>query len=1101
MIQLGSLVRSRNNNLGIGKVKETNDQSALVEYFCSVGNRLEKTLPLISLTRVIIQRQTRCYIKLENQDRWAIGRIFAWDEDNSKYQIDLPDNKTELVNEPEVYIRCNIPIEDPIDIIAMKGQETPYFHERRFSLAQSLISQRAVSHGMTGLLSANIKFYPHQIEVIRRVLEDSTQRYLLADDVGLGKTIEAGVILRQYLLDEPQKKALVLVPRYLLQQWHQELENKFYISHFPDRVKLLAVEDIDKVNRNAEIGCLILDEAHLIAVKAYSLDASIRKDFAVLKQLAHQCDRLLLLSATPLLHHEKEYLAMLHLLDSDSHRLDDLKSFRLKVQNRAAIGQVLLSLQQNANSSELTSNLNQLRTIFAEDNYLLNLANELENSSQTNVDQNEIIKKIRNHLSDTYRLDRRMLRNRIDAIKDVINERNITPKAEYDLDERSIDIHELLEKWRTVAPKEKQYQRIFLLLFRASGTWLGILEQVITGRLNKLTRKELIQEFGDESVTILANTPKFDGEEEILQSLLKIIRQPSEDGDRIELLKTVLLYHLSERFNLQSYRSNIGKLLEQVQRRITRPIPGDTLPKIVIFTNFVQGATEIIRCLRNSFGQVTVASQQLGQNRLELDKNLKQFKIDPRCFILVCDSFNDEAPNLQFADWMIHFDLPWSPNRLEQILNGIDTIVEPSKVEFTVFAGGDLEDSPHDAWYRLLKEGLKIFNQSISNYQFYIDEKLPELEAKLFDGANGLLESIEQIQTEIAQEQIKLSQQNILDEIDVSDEDASQYFTALDNYDAQYQEMQRAVEGWICDALEFKQVYHPDLSGIQRYQPTMRTLVPVDELRTYFTTFGETFGTFNRKLANENSDIKLYRIGEEFVESLASYIRWDDRGQAFAMWRHDKSWDKGKEWFGFRFNYVIETNLGSYATDDTKSQIIKRGADGLFPPIIKSIFLDARNESSMCVVEDEELLNILQLPYRGKGGSSYRDYNLAKSRLTVLDNFVESSKWQDFCYHAHETSLELLYQSTDFVEMCEKNAEIAEEKLGHKVEQLRLRFQELVRSNTLYNSEIESEIESESELMTAIVEGIRDPSIRLDSVGFMIVSGQAPTQFGEEGND
>ena len=1098
MIQVGSLVRSRNNNLGIGKVTQISEQSVVVEYFCSLGKQIQNTLPLISLSQVKIQRQTRCYIKLENEDRWGIGRIFAWDEDNDVYQIDLPDKKTVLVTEQEVYVRCDLPIEDPIDILAMKGQETPYFHERRLALVNCLMSQRAVSRGMTGLLSANIKLYPHQVEVIRRVLEDPIQRYLLADDEGLGKTIEAGAILRQYLLDEPQGTALVVVPQYLLEQWHQELENKFYISHFPDRVKVVAVEDVQKINRNADINFVILDQADKIAAMAYSFDASQRQSFAIYKHIAHKCDRLLLLTGTPLLNHERDYLAMLHLLDPDIYRMDDLTSFRTKVQNRAAIGKILLSLE-NADSVVLKDNLNQLQKLFPKDTYLLNLADQRENL-QTATDQDKIIKAIRTHISDTHRLHRRILRNRAASVEDVIFERNITPKAEYDLDERSIDIHELIEKWRSVAPNEKEYQRIFLLLFLASGTWLGLLEQVITARLKNVAGKELIQDFDEESISMLTDTPKFASEEEILESLLKIVRQPSEDGDRIELLKTVLLYHLSERFNLQSYRSNLSKLLEQVQRRITRPIPGDTLAKIVIFTSFPQVGAEIVRCLRSSFGKATVATHQVGQTRAEVEKNLKQFKNDPKCFILVCDSAAEEGRSLQFADWMIHFDIPWSPNRLEKRISRIDSIYTTHKSELTVFAGADLEDSPHDAWYRLLKEGLTIFQQSITNFQSYLDKKLPQLEAKLFEtGANGLVESIEQIQGDIAAEKVKLNEQNVLDEIDILDEDATQYFTALDNYDAQYQEIQRCVEGWICDALEFKQVYKTDFTGIQRYQPTMRTLIPVDELRTYFNTFAETFGTFNRQLANQNSDINLYRIGEEFLESLASYIHWDDRGQAFALWRFDKSWDnsQGKEWFGFRFNYIIEANL-TYLKDDTKYHILKRRADGLFPPIVESIFVDA--VEPMSVVQNEELLIILQRPYKGKGGIQYRDYNLAKTRLSIIDSFVEANKWQDFCYQARQTSLELLQERPDFLELCEKQAKIAEDKLNKRVEQLQLRLNQLLENKERSNSELAEEIETETDLIQLIVEGIRHPSIRLDSVGFIVVSGCPPTQSDEEGD-
>ncbi|NJL11517.1 MAG: DEAD/DEAH box helicase [Calothrix sp. SM1_7_51] len=88
---------------------------------------------------------------------------------------------------------------------------------------------------MTGVLSANIQLLPHQVEVVRRVLSDPIQRYLLADEVGLGKTIEAGAIIRQYFLDNPSGDVLVLAPQYLLEQWRLEMETKFYISQFSDR--------------------------------------------------------------------------------------------------------------------------------------------------------------------------------------------------------------------------------------------------------------------------------------------------------------------------------------------------------------------------------------------------------------------------------------------------------------------------------------------------------------------------------------------------------------------------------------------------------------------------------------------------------------------------------------------------------------------------------------------------------------------------------------------------------------------------------------------------------------------------------------------------
>jgi ATP-dependent helicase HepA len=418
MIKLGLLVQSQNNYLGIGKVIEVAQTNAIVEYFCSIGQRLQKTLPLTSLSQVKLEPQARCYIKFPNQDKWIIGRIFAWDEEIEQYQVDLPDKKTAIVTEEEIFVRCNLPNTDPIETLAMKGHETPYFHDKRLGFVKSLIQQRAVSRGMTGLISANINLYPHQVEVVRRVLEDPIQRYLLADEVGLGKTIEAGAILRQFLLDEPKKGAVIIVPKYLLQQWRTELENKFYISHFPKRVVVLAVEDVHKVNLKAKIGCLILDEAHHIAAMATSKDAAVRQRFETCKTLAHKSDRLLLLSATPVVNHEQDFLAMLHLLDPTTYKLNDLAGFRAKVESRQQIGKVLLAFTEDANPVVLKNNLPELRNLFAEDKYLLKLVDDLENCLQKkSPEQNQIVQAIRTHISDTYRLHRRMLRNRRAAVE------------------------------------------------------------------------------------------------------------------------------------------------------------------------------------------------------------------------------------------------------------------------------------------------------------------------------------------------------------------------------------------------------------------------------------------------------------------------------------------------------------------------------------------------------------------------------------------------------------------------------------------------------------------------------------------------------------
>ncbi len=68
---------------------------------------------------------------------------------------------------------------------------------------------RAAAEGLAGTLSSKIELVPHQLAAVRRVMTDPTPRFLLADEVGMGKTIEAEIIARQCLIDDPTRHVLV----------------------------------------------------------------------------------------------------------------------------------------------------------------------------------------------------------------------------------------------------------------------------------------------------------------------------------------------------------------------------------------------------------------------------------------------------------------------------------------------------------------------------------------------------------------------------------------------------------------------------------------------------------------------------------------------------------------------------------------------------------------------------------------------------------------------------------------------------------------------------------------------------------------------------
>src|SRR5438132_585773 len=155
-------------------------------------------------------------------------------------------------------------------------------------------------------LDANaIKELPHQIDVAQRVLRDMGGRAILADEVGLGKTIEASIIYKELAIRGLARRALILTPASLVGQWQGELEEKFFErfdtptdpADWPRVTKAIISHDRARTRRHAEEilrhrwDLVIVDEAHKVKSHrgaTYQFIEKIERDF------------ILLLTATPL---------------------------------------------------------------------------------------------------------------------------------------------------------------------------------------------------------------------------------------------------------------------------------------------------------------------------------------------------------------------------------------------------------------------------------------------------------------------------------------------------------------------------------------------------------------------------------------------------------------------------------------------------------------------------------------------------------------------------------------------------------------------------------------------------------------------------------
>ncbi|WP_147533942.1 DEAD/DEAH box helicase [Bacillus marasmi] len=160
---------------------------------------------------------------------------------------------------------------------------------------------------------------PHQLEVAKQVVENMNGKAILADEVGLGKTIEAGLILKEYMIRGLVKKVLILVPASLVTQWVQELNSKFYIPAVSQRKSYVweqydvVVSSIDTAKRSPHreiifeqnYDLVIIDEAHKLKnnkTRNYEFVQNLKKKFC------------LLLTATPIQNRIEEIFNLVSLL-------------------------------------------------------------------------------------------------------------------------------------------------------------------------------------------------------------------------------------------------------------------------------------------------------------------------------------------------------------------------------------------------------------------------------------------------------------------------------------------------------------------------------------------------------------------------------------------------------------------------------------------------------------------------------------------------------------------------------------------------------------------------------------------------------------------
>jgi ATP-dependent helicase HepA len=504
MLPLHLFVRTSANALGVGKLVALKGKKATVEYFDSPAEtkRHKEVVDVETVRGVVLDEQYRVHYLDPETALWHPGRALV--PVGGNYLVAFPNGRKEEVPCEHLFVRWDRPIADPTGLLAARVNETPFFHEARSAFVKSLVEERAACGGMAGLLSSVIDLEDHQIEVARRVLQDPVQRYLLADEVGLGKTIEAGILVRQYVLDKPREhRVLVLVPPHLVEQWRDELRDKFHLGALlDDTIDVAGHDDLEAVKDFPKAGgMLVIDEAHHIAALVSGpKESEERAHFMAIRKIALKAERLLLLSATPLLHNEEAFQAMLHFLDPVIYPLGDLRAFRKRVERWQHIAELFHVFTETEAGSFLESTLDHLKEMFKDDDRLAELGKELRPYLDDAVpvedpERVRLVRAIRAHLSETYKLHRRLLRNRRgqESTEALLPGRVGLRLHEYDDPDRGA-IEQRLEEWRAfVAAKvfdpenegPKKTAALFLMLAQLAASDPAALAAVVAFRLGE----------------------------------------------------------------------------------------------------------------------------------------------------------------------------------------------------------------------------------------------------------------------------------------------------------------------------------------------------------------------------------------------------------------------------------------------------------------------------------------------------------------------------------------------------------------------------------------------------------------------------------------
>ncbi|MFX1479896.1 MAG: SNF2-related protein [Promethearchaeota archaeon] len=774
---LGNLVIYRLNiDLGLGKIikiieipssKSLDDEDTqfIRKYKVLFKNNIIKIIHPIDLIHFVFEINE----KIETKEGIGIinSKEFIIKDGKISYEFLKENGKKVQIYENEIYTKYIPPIKN-----AIINQQIDPPHNFLLKYWAQLFYSYYTSYQIKCITNSRLSLMPHQINVTHRLAEEHFPRIILADEVGLGKTIEAGIYIKEMMARNLAERILIVVPASLVQQWKFELENKFHIRFTiydgrkvkelrrngyykstnvlqnPFYYDNLIICSLQFARRKKYIDLLskiswdivVFDEAHHL--RRYLVNAATGRyretlNYELARNLSTTSESMLLLTATPLQLHSFELYSLIELIHPEIFAsFSEFEHFR---KNMPFINLLINNIKHidKLNSFEVKNTIKLLRDL----RYV-----EKDKSNEeilANIKDESFTLKLFRKIEQDHTLSKLIIRNRKKNVfteeflnKRIVNTIIVNPTKEELEIYNEIRLY-LAQIYNSSISRENVGLGFVIttlqkLLTSSKYAILKSLER----RLEQITRykdiflnfkvfKDLDPEFYElELEEEFLDSESFDGLKE------QLTEKQIEESINIINQEKILKEFYNKLKNIP-YDSKSDKLIEILDNIYSR----NSNEKVIIFTQFVDTLKFLKELIANQQNKYFVEIFYGRLDKQQKDDAVEKFRNQQGFSILLSTEIGGEGRNFQFCRTIINFDLPWNPMKLEQRIGRVDRIGQESReiYIYNFYMEGTVET---DVVYALIKR-INLFEESIGILEPIIGKVEKDLKNVIFAEDDG----------------------------------------------------------------------------------------------------------------------------------------------------------------------------------------------------------------------------------------------------------------------------------------------------------------------------------------------------------------------------